>query len=128
MTPKMIWANLTVSDLDRTTRFYTQLGFRSNGSSKDLTSFFFGENNLIIHFFLKEVLQTNMKIEIADAQKASEVMFSLSTDSREQVDSWAKEVEAAGGQIISPPEAFGGSFYGFTFADPDGHKFNVLLM
>lgn len=128
MTPKMIWANLTVSDLERTTRFYTQLGFKSNGASKELTSFFFAGNNFVIHFFLKEAFQANMKIEIADAQKASEVMFSLSTGSKEEADSWAKEVEDAGGQIISPPETFGESFYGFTFADPDGHKFNVLVM
>jgi len=126
MTPKMIWANLTVSDLERTTRFYTQLGFKSNGASKELTSFFFAENNFIIHFFLKEVLQANMKIDIADAQKASEVMFSLSAESRDEADGWAKAVESAGGQIIAPPEAFGENYYGFTFADPDGHKFNVL--
>lgn len=26
MNPKMIWSNLAVSDLERTTKFYTELG------------------------------------------------------------------------------------------------------
>jgi predicted lactoylglutathione lyase len=46
MKPKMIWSNLAVSDLERTTKFYTGLGFNSNGASKELTSFFVGENDL----------------------------------------------------------------------------------
>ncbi|MCD6063323.1 MAG: glyoxalase, partial [Flavipsychrobacter sp.] len=45
-----------------------------------------------------------------------------------QADSWAKEVEEAGGKIVSSPEAFGAGYYGFVFADPDGHKFNVFHM
>ena len=53
MKPKRIWANLTVEDLERTTKFYTELGFKSNGASKELTSFLFGQNDFVIHFFLK---------------------------------------------------------------------------
>ena len=130
MNPKKIWANVAVSDLERTTKFYTQLGFRSNNThiSKELTSFFFGENNFVIHFFLKSVLQSNMNVEISDSHKAIEVMYTLSADSKEQVDNWAKEVESAGGKIISVPEEFGKGYYGFVFADPDGHKFNVFYM
>ena len=41
---------------------------------------------------------------------------------------WAIEVENAGGKIITKPEAFGEGYYGFLFADPDGHKFNVFYM
>ena len=38
------------------------------------------------------------------------------------------KVERAGGKIISQPEEFGKGYYGFIFADPDGHKFNVFYM
>jgi predicted lactoylglutathione lyase len=128
MDPKMIWANLAVTNLERTTKFYTELGFRSNGSSNELTSFFVGEKDFVIHFFLKEVLQTNIKSEIADSQKVNEVVFTLSARSKGQVNSWAKEVESAGGKIVSEPEEFGKGYYGFLFADPDGHRFNVFYM
>jgi predicted lactoylglutathione lyase len=128
MNPKKIWANFAVSDLDRTTRFYTSLGFKSNGRSKDLTSFFFGEEDFIIHFFLKEVLNANIKGEINDGQKSNEIIFTLSAESKDQVDQWAKEVEPAGGKLISKPEEFGEGYYGFELADPDGHMFNVFYM
>jgi len=128
MNPKKIWANFAVSDLDRTTKFYKALGFTSNGSSKELTSFFFGEDDFIIHFFLKDILSTNTKMEIADSQKANEIIFTISAESKAQTDKWAKEVEHAGGKIISAPEEFGDGYYGFIFADPDGHRFNVFYM
>ena len=128
MHPKKIWSNLAVSDLDRTTKFYSELGFKFNGSSKDLTSFFMGEDNFVMHFFLKDVLKTNVKIEIANSYEVNEVVFTLSAESKEQVNNWAKEIEKAGGKLISKPEEFGKGYYGFVFADPDGHKFNVFYM
>jgi uncharacterized protein len=128
MKPKKIWANLTVEDLERTTKFYTELGFKPNGSSKDLTSFFVGSNDFIIHFFLKDVLKSNVAGEVADLQYGNEVVFTLSADSREEVDKWEAEVKKAGGTIISGAAEFGKGYYGFVFTDPDGHKFNVFYM
>lgn len=129
MTPKMIWANLAVTDLDRTTKFYTEVGFKANKRfNTDLTSFFFGDDNFVIHFFLKDVLQANTKMELSDPQQVNEIIFTLSAETKEQVDSWAKEVKKAGGKVISEPEEFGEGYYGFNFADPDGHKFNVFYM
>jgi uncharacterized protein len=130
MNPKKIWSNLAVSDLDRTTKFYTELGFKPNGPnlSKELTSFLVGKNDFVMHFFLKDVLQTNMNIEIIDSHYQNEILFTLSAENKEQVDSWEQEVERAGGKIISRPEEFGKGYYGFVFADPDGHKFNVFYM
>jgi uncharacterized protein len=128
MNPKKIWSNLGVSDLDRTTKFYTDLGFKYNGHSKELTSFSIGEHGFVMNFFLKDILETNIKGEIADSEKVNEVVFTLSSESKAQVDKWKSEVEKAGGKIISNPEEFGKGYYGFLFADPDGHKLNVFYM
>ena len=131
MKPKKIWSNLGVSDLKRTTEFYNALGFKPNGKhsvTKELTSFLVGDDDFVIHFFLKDILETNMKVKIADTKNANEVLFTLSAENKDQVDKWAKEVEKAGGKIISKPEEFGEGYYGFVFADPDGHKFNVFYM
>ncbi len=128
MNTKKIWANFGVHDLERTTRFYQQLGFKQNGASDQLTSFFFGEENFIIHFFLKDILQPAMKGAIIDAKAGNEIIFTLSAGSREEVNHWEKEVQQAGGTIVSKPEEYGKSYYGFVFADPDGHKFNVFYM
>jgi uncharacterized protein len=129
MKTKKIWSNLGVKDLARTTKFYTDLGFKPNGKpSNELTSFCVGEANFIMHFFLEDILKTRMNMVIADSQKVNEILFTLSAESKEQVDNWEKEVERAGGKIISKPEEFGKGYYGFVFADPDGHRYNVFYM
>jgi predicted lactoylglutathione lyase len=129
MHPKMIWANLAVESLERTTKFYTDLGFQPNCAPNDhLTSFIVGEKDFVIHFFLKEVLRSNMNMEIADAHHAAEILFTISAESKQQVDDWAAEITKAGGKLLSQPAAFGEGYYGFLFADPDGHRFNVFYM
>lgn len=128
MHPKKIWANFAVSDLERTNNFYIRLGFKFNGKSKDLVSFKFGDDQFIIHFFLKDVLESNTKVNYSDPQQGNEIIFTLLAETKEEVNTWAEEVENAGGKIISAPEEFGEGYYGFVFADPDGHKFNVFHM
>lgn len=127
MKTKQIWANYAVADLDRTTKFYNAIGFKPNGASKDLTSFKVGDDDFIIHFFLKEVLQKNIP-GMLDASQGNEIVFTLSVDSRADADQWAKEIAAAGGTLVTQPEEFGDGYYGFVFTDPDGHKFNVFYM
>lgn len=128
MKTKKIWANFGVQDLERTTKFYKELGFKQNGASEQLTSFFFGEDNFIVHFFLKNILAKAMNGQITDTKAGNEIIFTLSADSREEVDSWEKEVQLAGGTIVSKQEASRDGYNGFVFADPDGHKFNVFHM
>ena len=128
MKTRKIWANLGVEDLERTTQFYTKLGFKSNGASNELTSFFVGEDDFVIHFFLKDILKSNVKGELADLQNGNEIIFTLSADSKQEVDNWEKEVKNAGGTIVSQAQEFGKGYYGFVFTDPDGHKFNVFYM
>ncbi|MBL7868796.1 MAG: VOC family protein [Flavobacterium lindanitolerans] len=128
MKTRKIWANLGVEDLERTTEFYTQIGFQPNGFSKELTSFLVGDDNFIIHFFLKEILKSNTKIELTDPKQGNEIIFTLSAESKEEVNQWQEAVKNAGGTIISEAEEFGKGYYGFVFSDPDGHKFNVFYM
>ncbi|MBL7717606.1 MAG: VOC family protein [Flavipsychrobacter sp.] len=125
---KKIWANLAVANLDRTTKFYTELGFTPNGSSPDLTSFRAGEDGFIIHFFRGEVLKANVDMTPADLSQGNEIIFTLSADSREEVQQWEQAVRQAGGSIVSPSREFGAGYYGLVFADPDGHRFNVFHM
>jgi predicted lactoylglutathione lyase len=126
MEPKMIWANLASSDLDRTTQFYIDLGFQTNGNrTEELSSFLFGKDNFVIHFFAKERFESSAKSAAANLEKQNEIIFSLSATSREEVDQWYIKVKEAGGKIYSEPENFEKG-YTFGFSDPDGHKFNFL--
>jgi uncharacterized protein len=128
MKPKKIWCNLAVSDLERTTRFYTDLGFKPNNAhtSKELTSFFVGEDNFVLHFFLKDVLQSNINGELSDPTKGNEVIFSLSADSKEEIFEWVEKARKAGGTIAIDFRELGKGCFA-VFSDPDGHKYNVLF-
>lgn len=129
MKPSKIWANLVVDDVERTRKFYTQLGFRPNaGYSNELASFIVGENDFVVHFFAADGLHPAYRDEIAAPTSSNELMFTLSGESREEVNAWAEEVRSAGGTIFSAPQLLGGNFYGFAFSDPDGHKWNVFYM
>ncbi len=107
MKPTKIRSNLGVSDLERTVKFYNALGFKPNGkhsTTEELTSFLVGDDDFVMHFFLKDILKIAMKGEITDSENSNEVIFTLSAESKAQVDNWAKEVKKAGGKIISEPE------------------------
>lgn len=127
MKTKKIWANLGVENLDRTTKFYTDLGFTPNGhnTNEELRSFIFGDDNFIIHFFIKERFKWAVNDEMADLKLGNEIIFSLSAESKEEVDQWLSDVKNAGGGIFAEPQSYAKGYF-FGFSDPDGHKFNVL--
>ena len=129
MKSKMIWANFSVKDTKRTRQFYTQLGFIPNkppGKDSKLASFLFGESDFVIHFFeqgsqIDEYLTSGSK-------NNSEIIFTLSAETEAEVSEFADKVKEAGGNILQQVRRDENGYYGFVFADPDGHKFNVLLM
>ena len=131
---KMIWANLAVKDTGRTRKFYNALGFKPNeghDGGEILASFLFGENDFVIHFFAEGRLREAMETDLTDTSSSNEVMFTISAEGREEVDEWAEKVREAGGTVFSGPgeyevKDFDAKFYGCGFADPDGHRFNVL--
>ncbi|RYD71867.1 MAG: glyoxalase [Sphingobacteriales bacterium] len=127
MTAKKIWANFSVKDVKRTHQFYTQLGFTPNNTNNHpgLASFLFGDDDFVIHFF-----EQGSQIDeyLPSGPISGEIMFTLSAETEAEVKQWLDKVKAAGGTILNPAGADKTNYYGFAFADPDGHRFNVLLM
>lgn len=133
MKPKTIWANLAVKDIEKTKEFYSELGFKLNGSpTKELVSFLFGEDDFVIHFFDKERLKSSLEGEIADLNQGNEIMFSLSAETSSEVDEWISVIIRIGGTIHFNPQTDKkelydeNGFYVLVFSDLDGHKFNVF--
>ena len=126
MEAKMIWANLVSADLKKTAEFYTDLGFKANGKfTYEYASFFFGKDNFVINFFTEQRLGKSVNGNITNTKNGNEIIFSLSAVSKDEVDKWFEKIKAMGGMIFSEPQDYEIG-YTFGFADPDGHKFNVL--
>lgn len=125
MKPNKIWANLSVHDLEKTARFYEALGFKSNGRCEEIVSLSFGNEEFIINFLTKKRFDLDINGMQSGSTAGSEIIFSLSAETPEEVDQCAEEVRKIGGTIVSEPKK-SGEGYTFAFADPDGHKFNVL--
>lgn len=127
MKPTTIWANLVSEDLQRTTAFYTKLGFMENHNNThpEMSSLVLGENKFVINFFKKEPLEHFTQSKMLNPESGNEIIFSLSATDEQEVVLWAQKVKDAGGKILSEPQAYQQG-YTFIFTDPDGHKFNVL--
>ncbi|WP_342511987.1 VOC family protein [Sporosarcina sp. FSL K6-1522] len=126
-----LWLNLPVREPERAKAFYLQLGFRLNEqyfSQDGSCSFFVGDNQIVIMLFPESTFRGFTKNAIADSQQGTEVLFSLGANSKDEVDEIALKVEGSGGTVLSKSEERDGWMYGCLFADPDGHRWNVLYM
>jgi len=117
-----IFVNLPVKDLDKSKEFFTSLGFTINPQFTDdkAACLVIGEN-IFAMLLREEFFKTFTNKEIADARKA------IDAASRQEVDDLVKKAAQAGGSIYRNPEDHGW-MYGHSFADLDGHQWEVLYM
>ena len=127
---KQFWINLPVKDINKSKEFYTKLGFSINTQhgNGDQAQLVIGDNNASVMLFPDVTFKNFTKHEIVDTKQATEVLFSIDAESREEVDEMAKKVIKAGGTIFGEPAEHQGWMYGCGFADLDGHRWNVLYM
>ena len=104
--PKMIFVNLPVSDLARSTAFYEAVGARKNEQFCDGTA-----SCMVFSETIHAMLLTHDKFReftpkaIADAKKTSEVLVCVSAESRAEVDAITEKAGAAGGRADPCPQA-----------------------
>ncbi|MET9673000.1 VOC family protein [Streptomyces sp. NPDC006482] len=130
MAPQMIFVNLPVKDLDASKTFFEKLGYSFNPQFSDDTA-----GCLVISDTIFAMLLTEEKFktftapgkEISDATKATEVLVTLSAESREKVDELADAALAAGAGPAKEPMDMG-FMYGRSFTDLDGHHWELFWM
>lgn len=127
--PSKIFVNLPVNDLQRSIHFFTTLGFTINPAftSEKAACLVIKEGAIYAMLITKELFSHFTKKEIADASKTTEVLLALEVQSRMEVDNLVSQAVAAGGMIYREPEDQGW-MYGHSFADPDGHQWEVLYI
>lgn len=128
MSSPKVFINLPVKDLEKSKAFYQTLGYTINPQFTDKTGACVVISEDIYSMLLTyDKYNYFVKKDIADANKTSEVINALSTDSREKVDQMMEKVFAAGGKEIRNPEDYGW-MYGRAYEDPDGHIWEIFWM
>ena len=123
-----IFINLAVKDLKKSIDFFTKLGFSFNPRFTDeqATCMIVGDN-IFAMLVIEQRFKDFTKKEICNAHKNTEVLIAIDTDSREKVDEMVKTAVDAGGSIYMEPQDHGW-MYGHSFADLDGHQWEIMYM
>jgi predicted lactoylglutathione lyase len=130
-TPRMIFVNLPVADLERSKAFYGALGFRNEPKfSNDAAAMMVLSDTISVMLLTHPFYASFTSRPIADAHATSQVMLCISCESRDEVDKITNAAAAAGGKVDQSPrsETEGGPMYGRDFEDPDGHQWEPMWM
>ncbi|MBI5973070.1 VOC family protein [Staphylococcus caledonicus] len=120
-----MWFNLHVENLERSEQFYKNLGFEIN-KNPDMLDKMIG---IKIGQTIVILIENNHFEQVTHEETTSqpnELIISLGVKTNAEVDKLTSKVKEAGGMIIDEPGIYQG-YYGATFADLDGHKFNFLV-
>ena len=128
LTPHKLFVNIPVSDVQRSIRFFETLGFAFNPQFTDAsaTCMLVGED---AYFMLldRERFAGFSKRPAGDPHKQTNALFSLSVNSRAEVDETVRKAVGAGGSHAAEPQDHG-FMYGWSFYDLDGHHWEVFWM
>lgn len=125
---KQIFINLPVKDLKKSITFFKKLGFKFNPQFTDdkAACMIIGEN-MYSMLLLEKFFKSFTKKKVADAKKTTEVLIAIDVKSRKDVDRMVKKAVVEGGSLYNKPQDHGW-MYGHSFADLDGHQWEVLYM
>lgn len=131
MSHHMVFINLPVKDLPKSRAFFSRLGYGFNEQFCDgaAACLVLSEANGIYAMLLThEKAREFTPRPIADARTSTEVLVCLSAESRNAVDKLVGNALEAGAEEVRAPVVMGDFMYGRSFADLDGHIWEILWM
>ncbi|GGB87585.1 glyoxalase [Novosphingobium endophyticum] len=125
---RMIFVNLPVADLAGSKAFYEALGFVNNPQfSDDTAACMVWSDTIFVMILTHEKWATFTSRPIPDTG-SSEVMLCLSCESRADVNRLTDTAGGHGGTADINPQQDHGFMMSRSFADPDGHVWEVMWM
>lgn len=123
-----IFLNLPVKDLNKAISFFTQLGFSFNPkfTNEKGTCLIIGDN-INVMLLVEEFYTTFTNKQICNTATMSEVLISISVETRERVDEIMEKAVKAGGSEYMKTRDYGW-MYQRTFLDIDGHHWEIFFM
>jgi len=126
---KMIFVNLPVTDLARSIAFYEAIGASADPVFRDEASQMMRISDTICVMLLTHgKFSSFTSRKIPDAHETAQVLLALSAESRDAVDATTETAGTAGGVADPNPVQDHGFMYGRSFADPDGHIWELAWM
>ncbi|MFN8436857.1 MAG: glyoxalase/bleomycin resistance/extradiol dioxygenase family protein [Cytophagales bacterium] len=125
---KQIFINLVVSDLEKSTKLYTAMGFVNNSQFSDETAkCMVWSENIFLMIMTAEKFKTFATKPLADTKSTLAALYSISVESVDVMNSIMTEGLKAGG--TEPHEM---RDYGFmqqrSIEDFDGHTWEIFFM
>ena len=125
---RMIFVNLPVRDLLASVNFFTRLGFEFNQQfTDDKAACMVISGEAYAMLLAEPFFKTFTTREICNPSTHTEALFSLSCESRAEVDDLVNKAIAGGGTHAMDAQDHG-FMYGWSFYDLDGHHWEVLWM
>ncbi|QQQ29549.1 VOC family protein [Chryseobacterium indoltheticum] len=122
-----IYVNLPVKDVQKTREFWTKLGFSINEQFSDEKAIcvIMKQDHIYTMFLKEEFFQTFTDRPVAKGD-TTQTLLAIGVNSREEVDQMVETATENGGFKYSEPRDYGW-MYQKTFADLDGHQWEVLF-
>ena len=123
-----LFVNIPVTDLQRSIEFFEALGFSFNAQFTDAsaTCMLVGEDAYFM-LLTRDKFASFARREIGEPWDETSALFSISVNSRAEVDAMVRKAVDAGGAHAAEPQDHG-FMYGWSFYDPDGHHWEVFWM
>ena len=119
----MLFVTLPVRDLPGSRAFYQALGFSINEHSSDEhTAAVIVDDNIVVKLLTRD----SFPVDLGDPSAGPTVIHSLTVEDRPQVDELVGKAVASGG--TARPAADDETTYSGSFADPDGHVWQIRWM
>ena len=128
ISPRKLFVNIPVGDLQRSIDFFESLGFTFNTQFTDATAtcMLVGEDAYFM-LLTREKFRDFSKRPTADATRTTNALYAFSVDSRAEVDEIVDKALAAGGARALDTQDHG-FMYQSSFFDLDGHHWEVFWM
>ncbi|MFJ3383841.1 MULTISPECIES: VOC family protein [unclassified Curtobacterium] len=125
--PTMVFINLPVADLERSTAFYEALGYSINPQFSDETAACVVISDTVYVMVLTHEKFAQFTDKPVSDGSTIEVINSLTADSKQDVHRIVDAALAAGG-TEDRPEMDLGFMYQRSYVDPDGHRWEHVWM
>ncbi|MFY7840239.1 MAG: VOC family protein [Lacibacter sp.] len=124
---KSIYINLPVKDLAVTKAFWTSLGFSFNAqfSNEKAVCLILNDGSMYAMLLTHEFFSGFTNRSVADGS-STQVIIAIDVESREKVDAIVLAALANGGSRYREAADHGWMYYD-SFADPDGHQWEVMF-